>query len=264
MRVGTHPDGLLVTHSDVEIHSLLGTVGGATIADPEMNRRVSASVGALLPDFVVSTDGTLMALADVGTLVTSYRELILDATESDDPVDSEAEARVEEFLSGFLSPQVLTAITANEWNVAVGGWAGAEMEVGGAFELSTEGSFPLIPGASIPMVTTYSAPKRVPCEEGEAVARCVVLKLISRYDEASIEALLQQFVEGLAPDDIVTPRFGDFQSETGARIVTDPSTLLPYRVETYKDFVVTISAPEEEAGTFTRQDRKVTTYTYTP
>lgn len=262
MQVGPHPDGLLIKHSDVEIGKLLGTAAGAAMADADMNQLVSANVGTLLPDFVVNTDGALVALDDVDTLVEAYRELILAATDSDTAADPEAEARAEAFLDGFLSPQTLTAITANEWNVAVGGWAGAEMEVGGVFEVPTEGSFPLIPGATIPMVSTYSAPERVPCTKGDAVARCIVLKLVSRYDQDAIVSVLEEFAAGLAPDDAVTPRFGDFQSETGARIVTDPATLLPYRVETYKDFVVTISAPAEEAGTFTRQDRKVAVYSY--
>ena len=262
MRVEAHPDGLVVAHSDVEIGAIEGADAGANLAEPRMNELANATVGALLPDFVVNTDGALIALDDVESLIARYREFLLAAAEADGAVDPDVQARTDEFLAGFLSPQVLTMMTASEWNAHVGGWAGAEMEVGAVYEVPSEGSVPIVPGATIPMTTTYTLTERVPCMKGEAGARCVALKFVSGYDEAALERILTEFVSGLAPDDEETPRFGDFRSETGARVVADPATLLPYRVETYKDIAVTVTAPEDEAGAFTRHDRKVTTYTY--
>ena len=170
MRVEAHPDGLVVAHSDVEIGAIEGADAGANLAEPRMNELANATVGALLPDFVVNTDGALIALDDVESLIARYREFLLAAAEADGAVDPDVQARTDEFLAGFLSPQVLTMMTASEWNAHVGGWAGAEMEVGAVYEVPSEGSVPIVPGATIPMTTTYTLTERVPCMKGEAGA----------------------------------------------------------------------------------------------
>src|SRR5690606_37986493 len=123
MHVTEHPDGLLVSFDDFAV----GRVEGMDGIEAGMEGLLSTTVGSLTPGLVIGPDGSLLALDDLEGLIASYRDIFAVMT---DTLDAEAQSRFDEFLAGFLSPETLTAIAADEWNVATGAWAGTTFEVG--------------------------------------------------------------------------------------------------------------------------------------
>src|SRR5690606_17290636 len=101
MRVDEHPDGLLVSFDDFAV----GRVEGMDGIEAGMEGLLSTTVGSLTPGLVVGPDGSLLALDDLGSIISFYRDLFAVMT---DTLDAEAQSRFDEFLAGFLSPETLT------------------------------------------------------------------------------------------------------------------------------------------------------------
>jgi hypothetical protein len=118
------------------------------------------------------------------------------------------------------------------WNLAVGFWIGAELDFGKAWEKEVDAPVWLLPSLPVKSRVRMEARRRVPCTGSERKARCVELVLHSEPDRAALPALTRAIVARLAGEakTLPTGEVREVGLASDLTLVTEPDTLLPYRV----------------------------------
>lgn len=140
--------------------------------------------------------------------------------------DEESERAVERVEASLVDE------ARDGWNLAVGFWIGAELDFGRAWEKVVDAPVWLLPAVPVKSRIRMEARRRVPCTASERRARCVELTLHSEPDPSALPVLTRPMVAKLVGEE---KRFapGDVREiglTTDLTLVTDPATLLPYRV----------------------------------
>jgi hypothetical protein len=144
------------------------------------------------------------------------------------------EAKVPPEAAARALPLAEAAIRAEAeelWNLAVGFWTGADLRVGQAYTLESEGEVPLVPGARARQSVEFAVRRRVPCAAGERANGCVEATLRSTPERAALERAADALLPKLAPAGAdPAPAAGELAAESELVLVTDPATLLPRRL----------------------------------
>jgi tetratricopeptide (TPR) repeat protein len=121
-----------------------------------------------------------------------------------------------------LSPGLLEAETAANYQLETAMWIGAKLEQGVWYEMSAPLALPGMPEFVVPQRLEFAFTQMLPCPAGGAAHACVELVIHATPDNAA----LQDVLNDLAGSD-EDPYF-HYDASTVARIVVDPATLLPY------------------------------------
>ena len=114
------------------------------------------------------------------------------------------------------------------WNLEVGFWAGADLELGEAYELESEGEPPLLRGTRAAQSLEFRVRRRVPCTAQDRAPRCVELTLRATPDPAILRRVGQALLRELEPRGASAPgKLRVVAAEDELFLVTDPATLLP-------------------------------------
>jgi hypothetical protein len=149
------------------------------------------------------------------------------------------------------------------WNLEVGFWTGADLEVGETYEMESEGEPPLLPGVRTAQALEFKVRRRVPCTARDRAPRCVEVMLRSTPDPAVLprigRALLRE-VSARAPGPQGEPQVREVVAEDELVLVTEPATLLPHDVAWTRSVRVALDgeAPREVE----RVERTVYAYRY--
>lgn len=181
---------------------------------------------ALRPSFVVSPDGRFSGtpgLDDDVALIN--REL--DALQArPEPLPEGAP-----LLPTRFSAELFRRHAPVEWWPLVEMWTGREVEPGARYELDLVTRMPLLAGAPIRMDGELHVSKRCACDGGDGPRRCIELVLVTKADPLELLPLLgaeaeRQEGEGPAPVTVTK-----LELDETVRLVTEPETLVPHRVE---------------------------------
>ena len=257
LQVADHPQGRLIEMDSFRIVPAPGQQLNATV-DGE---QIVARLGSLLPSYVVSVEGEFLAVADIERMKSAFDSILA-------PVRQQSESgspQVRALLANMTSPQALTAAAAQEWNLVVGTWVGADWEVGAAYEYSAEEPIPYLPGQKVKMNYEFAAVERVPCAGSEREARCVELFMRSAPDSAAFAGLLRTLFETIAPDQrSAVEGLQNMRAVNELTVIAEPATLRPHSVELIKFVEVGVAPSSGDAGGKTmRLDRRAASYTYT-
>jgi hypothetical protein len=118
------------------------------------------------------------------------------------------------------------------WNLAVGFWIDADLELAEAYVMDTEAELPFAPGVRAASAVEFEVRRRVPCAAGERAARCVEVTLRETPERAAVDRAAKTILGRLAgPEAALTPEASrDLSVESELVLVTDPATLLPRRI----------------------------------
>jgi hypothetical protein len=167
----------------------------------------------------------------------------LDGVEALRPVLARVldEAKVPEEQAGRALALALAGTRAEAeelWNLAVGFWIGADLKIGKAYAMQSEGALPFVPGVRTSQSVEFAVRRRVPCAAGHREAECVEAVLRATPDPAALERAAPALLSRLAwtpepqPDEPAAaparPPVPDVRTELV--LITDPRTLLPRRV----------------------------------
>jgi hypothetical protein len=147
--------------------------------------------------------------------------------------------------AGVAGPQAERAVALAEasaraearelWNLGVGFWIDAELELGEPYVMQGEAELPLLPGVRADQSVEFRVRRRVPCVAGERAPRCVEVLLRSTPDRAALRRSARALVARLAGpgaegalEDGTDP--AELSAESELVLVTDPATLVPRRV----------------------------------
>ncbi|HZZ86592.1 MAG TPA: hypothetical protein VFE30_18845 [Anaeromyxobacteraceae bacterium] len=130
----------------------------------------------------------------------------------------------------------------DDWEQTVGAWRGRRLSAGQVVKAEQEGALALLPSVVGTMEVEYLFRGRVPCEEGQAEARCVELARSVRPAKKSAREILAQVAAGLPAQQASTLRAVEASSETV--LVTEPDTLVPHRLLVRDQLSLTVEAAE--------------------
>jgi hypothetical protein len=135
------------------------------------------------------------------------------------------------------------------WNLAVGFWIGADLELGERYGMRTEAEVPLA-HAEAEFEQEFSVRRRVPCSASDRDERCVEVTLRSAPDPAALPALARGVVAQVAGGEatIAAEALRELVVENELLLVTEPARLLPHRVVWTRTVRATVAAGEGAGG----------------
>lgn len=117
------------------------------------------------------------------------------------------------------------------WQMLVGSWAGAEMEIGAEYETTDEAPVPLLPGTSLKATNRFGAERRFDCPRNPA-RKCVELWLRHEPDGESLKKVAEKLAAKFGA--LGLGDLGDFGVVEEITLVTEPDRLIPHRLEITK------------------------------
>jgi len=133
-------------------------------------------------------------------------------------------------MTGILTREQLEQGIVSDWNLYVGAWLGAELDRGDLYEIRYEQPVPMFGNAAIPMRTTFLFAGRAACHDGDEGQSCVILEMESFVDSERLAAALEDFLSQF-PADGQTPTVEALRQDVSVRLITEPDTLLPHRMD---------------------------------
>ncbi len=256
LEVMPHQDGLLIETADFRIADQPGASASAG-SDPLAV--FQAQLGSVSADYIVSRDGHFFRLAGLDELVKRTRSLFEPMLDSIRVFRAEAAA----FLESMLSEAFLQSRAAEEWNALVGTWVGAEFEVGELYGYENEESSPLIPNTMIPFYYEFTLIDYSPCSESAPPRSCVMLQMLSYPDAGEVRSLLELILQRMAGKQAAGQvLFEELEIENTVRLLTEPATLIPHRLEIQQVISGTVREADSPPGPFLQIDRRVYRYIY--
>ncbi|HEY2404320.1 MAG TPA: hypothetical protein VGI23_28460 [Steroidobacteraceae bacterium] len=187
---------------------------------PAVIPEVGYKVGATGEFDVVTESGTFAA-----ELATRTEELIRTSAPAGKQARDLMEAAVETAPEN-LSPGILEAATAENYQSETAMWIGATLEQGVWYEVGAPLTLPGMPRIVTQHRIKFAFTRLVPCSAAATEPVCAEIVMRITPDEEALARLLADYnnrTEG--------PRIDNYTSSNTTRIVTDPTTLLPFARE---------------------------------
>jgi hypothetical protein len=179
-------------------------------------------------DFKVGATGEFQGVTDPkafsARLIATTDRLIRARALKGDEAHSVAEAVLE--TAADLSPGMLEADTAQNYQLETAMWIGATLEQGVWYEVTAPLFLSGMSQFVVEQRIEFAFTQWVPCTAGTALRKCVELVIRAAPDEAALSHILED-IGGAPPNNL----FVDYFDSTVARLVVDPATLLPYARE---------------------------------
>lgn len=163
-----------------------------------------------------------------------------------------------------MGDAAMKAESQESWNLAVGFWIGADLELGERYGLENEAELPLLPGTTAKYEVEFGVARKVPCTASEKTLRCVEVSLRSVPDPEVMPKITTALLTRLAGPEAKIPAdaIREMAIENELLLVTEPATLVPHRLVWTKAIRMTAQGEGEEASTIEQLDRREYEYRY--
>ena len=250
MNVAADGDGLLISYVDFVFPPPADSSEAATM------NALAERAAAIVPRFIVDSAGAFVRIHDVASVRLQFDSLITRMLAPDEA------AAARGMLETVLSEDALSGLAAQEWNAIVGMWADADLVIGETYQLEEQADLPMIPGATVTMISEFGVVQRTSCDGNGTAADCVEIRLISRPDPEAMKEILAQFMQGL----LNAPGLGGIAFErldmtNELVLITEPGTLRPHRARISKT-VTGVVAAAGERGEVTQTEVRTFRYTW--
>jgi len=139
----------------------------------------------------------------------------------------------------------LERIAELDWELTAGAWAGRTLEAGRPLARQFAGSMPLLPGVPVLLEVEQTLLGSTPCDEG-AAAECVELSWLGIPEKAARAAALRQ-LRGETDKGERPFEMEDVAARIEARLVAEPRTLVPHRLDISEELRITVRQPGSDA-----------------
>jgi hypothetical protein len=196
---------------------------------PRLPQLVFAPAPLLASDFKVSATGGFDGVTGSKTFAARLSARTVALIRAGGLSSHDGAGATKDALESAVSattPGVLEAQTAENYQLETAMWIGATLEQGVWYEMSAP---LLLQGPTryiVPQRIEFAFTRRVPCSADAGAKKCVEIVLHATPDQKTLKNLLADL---LAPSP--SYRYSDFAASTDARMVVDPTTLLPYVCE---------------------------------
>jgi hypothetical protein len=251
--VAAHDEGVLVRHGN------FSTTNFSSVPElpPENPLSVLYSrLGSVTPNYVVSPSGELIRVEGVEEMRDRMREALQPLVDSLPEQGAALNGMIQQLTSGdYLFNQL-----SEQWNLMVGFWIDAELELGAVYEFEDQAPSPLIPTELIPFVFQFSAAERVPCSDVHAPDSCVRFEFRSVPDPDIVAELIKGWLEQLGAVG-ADAAIDSLEQENTVSLIAEAGTLLPHRWEMSRSFSMT-GKEDGDPTEATRSDKSVYVFTY--
>jgi hypothetical protein len=214
-------------------------------------------------DFVEATEAMVQVVTAEGELVTiegaeGVRALLVKTLEATQLPPEHVERAL------AMGEAAMKAESQESWNLAVGFWIGADLDLGERYGLENEAELPLLPGTTAKYEVEFGVARKVPCAAGEKALRCVEVSLRSVPDPEVLPKITTALVERLAGPEAKIPAAAirELAIENELLLVTEPATLVPHRLVWTKAIRMTAQEEGGEPSTLEQLDRREYEYRY--
>jgi len=232
-RITTSPvrDGLKISTKDFTVDVDGGPNGAAAQIQKLLLKAASTP-----PDFVVSRDGDFVRVDGLEEFRSNLMGALSDLTAD---LPDQAKAQVNQIMSQVLSKELLEANMASSWNRDVGSWLGADLDQGDVYEAELSYALPMFGNIEVPLIATFQFHGRVPCTASDTAKSCVDLEMQTFVNSERLSEALAGFISQFAPGQ--APAVDALELTTTVRLITEPGTLLPHRMQSTKVTSVTMT-----------------------
>lgn len=241
MAVEDHPEGRLIHYSGFSVPGLAAPVG--------LEQRMLQVASSVVPSYVVSEEGLLLHVHELAELRADIVGWMRDEVGGEDMGGFEA------ILDQLLTEETLHMLAAEEWGMLVSAWAGAEFEIGAAYELYAEEPVPLLGNAMVPFHYELGASGRVSCRDGGSDRDCVELILRSRPDPDEfgprLDAFLREMLESAVDGGELPPiSYDDFEVRNEIVLIAEPDGLIPHMLTSTRiaEMVIDVGGMRQVGG----------------
>jgi len=242
LRVGIEGENLRIQFADPAFDA----AGGAMSESPEERAKMMAKVAELMPDYTVTHEGQFVGIHDLPAFQKKLEAFLAEIIPSIAGAEGEASAAAVARMKAMLTSEAfLNSRASEEWNAIVGAWSGGSFTVGVPEEYSRDEPVAAFAGKSIRMNYSFVAEEIRTCERGGVERLCAVLVMRSASDPEETKALIESFLQGLAPDlSPQTPMFRALSLENVLRVTTEPDGLIPHAYSLTKKMSGSIVTPD--------------------
>ena len=231
LKTQNSPDGLRIHFDHVEVHP-----DGFTGTTTEVRvQRFITELASAMPSYLVDDAGTYVKLVGMA----DFQRNIHDAMQhflSDLPsAQRQNIMRVADFLTS--SRQLEANMVAN-WNQVVGAWAGVTLEQGRLYQSVRTDVVPALANVEVPVEAEIVYRGKVPCTTRSKRRLCVLLDMQSRIDSERLTATLEPLLEQWQQQHAATVELDQLEMNSTVRLVTEPQTLIPHRLKSFKTTLV--------------------------
>jgi tetratricopeptide (TPR) repeat protein len=135
---------------------------------------------------------------------------------------------IDQAVDAALSPDATAAMVAEDYHLQTGTWIGATLEQGVWYDMAVPLSLPLAPNLFLMHKIQFAFTRPVPCTPDSTDQSCVEIVLRATPEPASLEAILEALARKSHLRHGQLPRLW---SAACMRLVTDPSNLQPYNLD---------------------------------
>ncbi len=217
-----------------------------------------ANIGAGLPDFVVDSQGRLIRLEGVTDLRRRTFEGFEELSKALEPA---LKKRLLKALNGLISDSRLKSTIQQFWQRDVSAWHGRSEPPGTVHRQDGTNSLPHIDGTAAPTRTIISFVDMRPCNENSTQKTCAYLTLESLMAVKDLNEEQQTKLRAAIPNAPTGLEFHAMRITNKFTLLTDPATLLPYQVTTFRDIALSFSHGEQQ-GSSSQIESRETTYAY--
>ncbi|WP_028988759.1 hypothetical protein RG903_01935 [Thermithiobacillus tepidarius DSM 3134] len=229
-------------------------------------QRALLKLTSVSPSYIVSPAGEYVRTDGLDSLhgrIRSYFDETVQNASGGRELPPAARQVIEGLINSLFSKEQLEAMIAEDWNRSVGAWAGGELARGSVYRTNLTSRVPMLNNAAVPMRTSIRYLGRVPCHAADRAVGCVELEMRSLADSQKLAQAMGPFMarfERLTGSQLTIK---SMRVDYRARLVTEPGTLLPHRVESRKVSAMTM-VQAGQAQTARQTDELQMTYRYIP
>lgn len=229
-------------------------------------QRALLKLTSVSPSYIVSPAGEYVRTDGLDSFhgrIRSYFDETVQNAAGGRELPPAARQVIEGLINSLFSKEQLEAMIAEDWNRSVGAWAGGELARGAVYRANFTSRVPMLNNAAVPMRTSIRYLGRVSCHAADRALDCVELEMRSLADSQKLAQAMGPFMarfERLTGSQLTIK---SMRVDYRARLVTEPGTLLPHRVESRKVSAMTM-VQAGQAQTARQTDELQMTYRYLP
>ena len=230
LEVNRTPMGLLIHQTGIHLELPDSLAGDQDVAAAQA---LLARMERANPDFLVDRKGEFQRLMLTSSHIDSLFAIVETAlkTVGGDSVATDSTLTA---MRDNLTPAVIEAYTASEWNQLIGSWSGAEAETGVIYDGRSVTDFTLMPGVKVPVRFMAAVAEPCPCNETDTNQECVRLISSSRIDAEAFQEIMNEFLEKFGPEHPDHLGFDQFSMTTDIVIIMEPDNMHPHEFHLFK------------------------------
>lgn len=238
------PQGIQIDFSDFQFKSESAAVN----QNADKIQALLTRLASTMPSMVIGKDGSYVGPTNMdafqamltNTIEQEFRNALDTAKTTGKPLSTEQQQKMEAVMDKVKDVILRTASKErwesefrDDWYIKIGAWLDAEMKKGQVYSLNDMSHSP-VAKADVPTKVFFQYAGKAACNAQDPGTSCVELRIWRQPEAQHMEQLTQKLVNEMLSATKLRFTIKNYKIVHENRIITEASTLLPYRIETHK------------------------------